>query len=245
MVMSSSSSRDYGTSVVRSCRLGPGSASRCDSVLVRTPVTRRRVVRSFLRAIGRYWNATPMVQHADHASLITSLPTVEEVLDDHASQLGHDLVAYRNHVYRVVNLCLAIVGDRRVELEKVAVAAVFHDLGIWTNHTFDYIGPSVAIAREHLADRGMAEWIPEIEAMIVDHHKVTTSHANPPILVESFRRADWIDVTRGLRRFGLPRTRIAAVAATWPDAGFHRRLVELTLDRWWRHPLNPLPMVRW
>jgi HD domain len=186
-----------------------------------------------------------MVQYAHYADLLTSLPTVEEVLDDHASELGHDFIAYRNHVYRVVNLCLAIMGDSRVELEKTAVAAVFHDLGIWTNHTFDYIAPSVAIAREHLAARGMADWTPEIEAMIVDHHKVTTSRANPQLLVESFRRADWIDVTRGLRSFGLPRTFIAGVAATWPDAGFHRRLVELTIDRWRRHPLNPLPMVKW
>ena len=201
-----------------------------------------------------------MVQYADYASLITTIPTVEEVLDDHASQLGRDLNAYRNHVYRVVNLCLAIVGDRRVEIEKIAVAAVFHDLGIWTNKTFDYIAPSVAIAREHLTTRGMADWIPEIEAMIVDHHKVTTSRANPhpstiargalsgvegQSLVESFRRADWIDVTRGLRKFGLPRTFIAGVAATWPDAGFHRRLVELTIHQWSKHPLNPLPMVKW
>ena len=83
-----------------------------------------------------------MVQCANYAGLLTSLPTVEEVLDDHASELGHDLIAYRNHVYRVVNLCLAIMGDSRVEIEKIAVAAVFHDLGIWTNHTFDYIAPS-------------------------------------------------------------------------------------------------------
>jgi hypothetical protein len=186
-----------------------------------------------------------MVQYADYAGLITGLPTVEEVLDDHASELGDDLIAYRNHVYRVVNLCLAIVGDSRVELEKIAVAAVFHDLGIWTKHTFDYIAPSVALAREHLVARGMADWIPEIEEMIVDHHKVTPSRANPESLVEAFRRADWIDVSRGLRRFGLARTFVAAVAATWPDAGFHRRLVQLTIDRFWKHPLTPLPMVKW
>src|SRR5262245_44808360 len=201
-----------------------------------------------------------MLQYADPGSFLTSLPTVEEVLHNHASELGHDLIAYRNHVYRVVNLCLAIVGGSRVELEKLAVAAVFHDLGIWTDHTFDYIAPSVARAREHLAARGMAAWIPETEAMIVNHHKVTASRPHPDpstiargalsgvegqSLVESFRRADWIDVTRGLRRFGLPRTCVAAVAATWPSAGFHRRLVELTIDRWWKHPLNPLPMVKW
>ena len=138
-----------------------------------------------------------MVQYASYTSLLTRLPTVEEVLDDHASELGHDFIAYRNHVYRVVNLCLAIAGDSPVELEKLAVAAVFHDLGIWTNHTFDYIDPSVVLAREHLARRGKADWIPEIEAMIVDHHKVTRSRATPQRLVESFRRADWIDVSRG------------------------------------------------
>lgn len=185
-----------------------------------------------------------MLQHADDAALITSHPTIEEVLNDHGSELGHELVAYRNHVYRVVNLCLAIARDR-VELEKIAIAAAFHDLGIWTNKTFDYIAPSVAIAREYLTARGMADRIPEIEAMIVEHHRVTTSHANPQSLVESFRRADWIDVSRGLRRFGLPRTFISAVFATWPDTGFHRRLVELTIDQWRKHPLHPLPMVKW
>jgi hypothetical protein len=187
----------------------------------------------------------PMAQYANSAGVLRSLPTVEGVLHDHASELGHDLAAYRNHVYRVVNLCLALVGDRHVELEKIAVAAVFHDLGIWTNNTFDYIAPSVALAREHLAARGMADWIPEIEAMIVDHHKVTPSRANPDSLVESFRRADWIDVSLGLRRFGLPRTFMAALDATWPNAGFHRRLVELTIQRFWEHPFTPLPMVKW
>jgi len=182
---------------------------------------------------------------AQYANLLTSLQIVEEVMDDHASELGHDLIAYRNHVYRVVNLCLAIVGDSRVELDKIAVAAVFHDLGIWTNHTFDYIAPSVALARKHLTARGLADWIADIEAMIVDHHKVTAARASPQPLVESFRREDWIDVSRGLRSFGLPRKFIAAVAKTWPNAGFHRRLVQLTMDRFWKHPLSPLPMVKW
>ena len=182
---------------------------------------------------------------ADYAALVTSLPAVDQVLDHHVLELGDDFIAYRNHVYRIVNLCLAIMGDSRVELDKIAVAAVFHDLGIWTNHTFDYIAPSVARAREYLAARGLAGWIPEIEAMIVDHHKVTASRASPQPLVESFRRADWVDVSRGLRTFGLPRTFIAAVDATWPSARFHRRLVELALHGFLEHPLKPLPMVKW
>ena len=186
-----------------------------------------------------------MLQCFDEASLLTNLPTVEEVLGNHERLLGTDAIGYRNHVYRVVNLCLAVARDNPVELEKLAVAAVFHDLGIWANHTFDYIAPSVALARAHLAVRGMADWASEIEAMIVDHHKVTSSRSHPPSLVESFRRADWIDVTCGLRTFGVPRPFIATVRYTWPDAGFHRRLVQLTVDRFWNHPLSPLPMVKW
>jgi hypothetical protein len=175
----------------------------------------------------------------------TSIPTVSAVLGNHASALGRDFIAYRNHVYRVLNLCLAIAGEGDpVELEKIAVAAVFHDLGIWTNHTFDYIAPSVALAREHLSTCGHPEWIPEIEAMIVDHHKITSSPPNRASLVEPFRRADWIDVSRGLRTFGVPRSFIASVFTVWPSAGFHWRLLELTVDWSLRHPLAPLPMVR-
>jgi len=181
----------------------------------------------------------PMVQCATYPDLLTNLPTVERVLNDHASDLGHDRIAYRNHVYRVVNLCLAVAGDSPVELEKLAVAAVFHDLGIWTNHTFDYIAPSVSLAHEHLATRRLTDWVPQVEAMIVNHHKVTSSRADGSSLVESFRRADWIDVSCGLRRFGLPRTVVASVIAAWPDAGFHRRLVALTMASVVEAPAQP------
>ncbi len=54
-----------------------------------------------------------MVQCADYAGLLTNHPTIEEVLRDHASELGHDFTPYRHHVYRVLNLCVAIVGDSR------------------------------------------------------------------------------------------------------------------------------------
>src|SRR5262249_42595336 len=182
-------------------------------------------------------------EHVAASGLVTSVVTVDGVLDRHASALGHDFIAYRNHVYRVVNLCLAIVGSRD-DLEKIAAAAVFHDLGIWTDHTFDYLAPSASLVREYLAARSQADWIPEIEAMIMNHHKITHVRANPGGLVEPFRRADWIDVSRGFRRFGLARAFVESLFAAWPSAGFHWRLVELTVDRFRRHPLSPLPMVK-
>ena len=175
-------------------------------------------------------------------ALLTHIPTIDDVLDDHATVLRDDFLAYRNHAYRVVNLCVTFVG--RSELEKIAVAAAFHDLGIWTNGTFDYIPPSIALAHDYLAARAREDWSAEIEGMIADHHKITRSTADPNSLVEAFRRADWIDVTRGLRGFGIRPPLVARLFATWPDAGFHWRLVTLTLDRFRSHPLTPLPMVK-
>jgi len=63
--------------------------------------------------------------------------------------------------------------------------------------------------------------------------------------VEPFRQADWIDVSLGLLTFGLPRARLRAIFARWPNAGFHRRLVQLTLREARRHPLRPLPVLKW
>jgi hypothetical protein len=158
--------------------------------------------------------------------------------------MGRDFVGYRNHVYRVLNLCVEIVGDRG-ELEKIAIAAVFHDLGIWTDKTFDYITASAAIAREYLTSSGHLDWIAEVEGMIGNHHKITPSTAASSRLVETFRRADWIDVTRGVRRFGVPPALVRSLFEKWPSAGFHTHLLTLTLERFRTHPLRPLPMFRW
>jgi hypothetical protein len=188
--------------------------------------------------------ATVVNHGGSEAGFVTVIPLVDGVLDHYAGALGNDFIGYRNHVYRVLNLCLTVTGGRRDDLDKIAVAAVFHDLGIWTSHTFDYIPPSVALAREHLAAGSQADWIPEIEAMIANHHKITRTRARADSLVEGFRRADWIDVSWGFRRFGLARPFIGSLFGTWPSAGFHWRLVELTAAWFPRHPLAPLPMVR-
>jgi hypothetical protein len=180
--------------------------------------------------------------------LLTDVVTVDDVLRRHAPAIGRDLTAYRNHVYRVLNICAGmIVGDGAADtdaLEKVAIAAVFHDLGIWTNLTFDYLDPSDALARDYLVQTGRPAWIPEVSSMIQDHHKITAHRGAPGSLAELFRRADWIDVTHGVRRFGVSRATLAPIFAAWPSAGFHWRLVELTFERFRSHPLTPLPMVK-
>lgn len=167
------------------------------------------------------------------------------MLETHAVELGEDLVAYRNHAYRVANLCAAL-GPRDAEsIEKIAIAAAFHDLGIWTARTFDYLAPSIDLACAHVGCAGHPDWQAGVAGMIREHHKIRRYRGVDAGLVEPFRRADWIDVSRGLLTFGLPRARLRAIFARWPNAGFHQRLVQLTLREARRHPLRPLPVLRW
>lgn len=168
----------------------------------------------------------------------------DALLLGYASIIGKDYTAYRNHGYRMMNYCLALAGSRPDVLEKVGIAAAFHDLGIWTDHTFDYLPPSEGLARDWLLRAGKAEWVEEVVAMVSEHHKLSACDTEQGPLVEAFRRADWIDVTLGMRRFGLPATLLREVNAAFPNAGFHWRLVQLSTWRALRHPLNPLPMFK-
>jgi hypothetical protein len=182
------------------------------------------------------------------AKAIETIAPLDAILDAHAAEIGGDLTRYRNHCYRVANLCAAQSPSSSTgggdDLEKIGIAVAFHDLGIWTDHTFDYLEPSVALAQTWLIAHGRQAWEPEVSEIIRQHHKLTryTGAAGP--LVEPFRRSDWIDVTGGLLRFGVPRAFIRSLYARWPSAGFHRLLVKLELRHLSRHPLNPLPVFK-
>jgi hypothetical protein len=176
--------------------------------------------------------------------VITEIATLDRVLGAHTAALGGDFVGYRNQTYRVANLCVALTPTGREQIEKIAVATAFHDLGIWTDGTFDYLEPSVRLARAYLTRSGRPEWIAEVERTILEHHKVSASRADPSWLVEPFRKADWIDVSRGTVTFGLSSRTVGRILSTWPSAGFHTRLLQLALKRLWTNPLTPLPMMK-
>ncbi|MGQ0700591.1 MAG: hypothetical protein ACT4PZ_20415 [Panacagrimonas sp.] len=177
--------------------------------------------------------------------MLTRFERLDSLLDRHIGVLGADLVPYRNHNYRVVNFCTELLGDREPEtLQKLSIAAAFHDLGIWTDGTFDYLDPSESRALAYLQEIGCAEWAPEISAMVQEHHRIRGARAGGA-LAEAFRKADWIDVSLGLLRFGLPGDFVHQVRTVFPNAGFHRRLVQLSLRQLLRKPWNPMPMMKW
>jgi len=168
-----------------------------------------------------------------------------ELLESRREVMGADYVGYKNHCRRMVAFCLALQPCTEEEQQKVAIAACFHDIGLWTAKTWDYLPPSVLAAVKYLKNCNGESWAEEITLMITEHHKLNTfTDARYP-LVEAFRRADIIDVSLGLLTFGLPRAFISEVKAQYPNAGFHKALVRMALAWFVRHPLNPAPMMKW
>ena len=129
--------------------------------------------------------------------MLTEIPQLDELLAQHAAAMGSDAVPYRNHAYRVANLCIAFAPRDPDTVHKIAIAAALHDMGIWTNGTWDYLRPSIELARSHLELIGKVEWTAEVTAMILEHHKISPYRGRADWLVEPFRKSDWIDVTLG------------------------------------------------
>ncbi len=173
------------------------------------------------------------------------IPLLEEILGQWKNQLGNDYLAYRNHVYRMSYYGFALRDCTEEERRKIVVAACFHDLGIWSNDTVDYLPPSISLARDYLVQNHLQPWIPEIELMIDMHHKLRKYPAEPYPLVEVFRQADLADVSLGVIRSGLPRSLIKAVKARFPNAGFHKRLLKLARTWFSLHPFSPPPFMKW
>lgn len=177
--------------------------------------------------------------------MLVHIPLLDALLEPHADALGADAAGYRNHAYRVVNLGWSLGGGDDEALQRLVIAAAFHDLGMWTAHTFDYIAPSRVLARNHLHASGRDAWIDEVDAMIANHHRVRRCSPDGNDAVERFRRADWADVSCGLLQQGLDPALLACVRNTFPSRGFHCGLARRTLRRALTHPFDPLPMLRW
>jgi hypothetical protein len=173
-----------------------------------------------------------------------SMVLVEEILGARKNDIGNDYSGYRNHVYRMINFCFALHDCNPQEREKVIIAGCFHDLGIWTSNTFDYLPPSIALAQAYLHQYGHDHWMAEVELMIAMHHKLSKYQDTRYPLVEVFRKGDLVDFSLGVVRCGLPKAYIQDVKSRFPNAGFHKRLLQLEGSWVSHHPTHPLPIVK-
>jgi len=168
---------------------------------------------------------------------------IENVLNDFEPLFGPDFFKYKNHVYRVYFNCKFLDEDLDNE-DKYAIASVFHDIGIWTNGTFDYLEPSILQAKKYLCAIDKDDWNDEISSMINWHHKLTIYNSGDSELVENFRKADWMDVTFGLFNFGIKRNKLVEVRKDYPPVGFHFFLLKSAFKYFLKKPADPLPMFK-
>ena len=175
----------------------------------------------------------------------TQHPLIESILSDWKDRIGDDYAGYRGHIYRMFNYCLALHPASQDEKTKLAIAACFHDIGLWSDHTVDYLAPSIEQANRYLQDTGREDWCEEIALMIEWHHKVRPYRDPRFPLVEVFRKGDLVDFSLGFFKCGLSGNQVSAVKSAIPNAGFHRFLLKGARDWFTRHPFSPPPFIRW
>jgi len=171
---------------------------------------------------------------------------IETILQEYQNIIDRDYQGYLNHCKRVAACCLILSQDSREDtIRKIAIAVAFHDIGIWTSKTIDYLEPSVKVMLSYLTLHQLLDWQIEITLMITEHHKLTTTKCSEYPLVEYFRQADYADFSLGLLRSNIPRNEFKKLTSQHPNAGFHKTLVCLGLKRFLQKPWSPLPMFKW
>lgn len=162
--------------------------------------------------------------------IVRHAPLAEEILESHrylarGDDAGWD--SYRAHVYRVINFARALCPTAPDGDDKLATAAAFHDLAVFD--TLDYLVPSITAQDRWLQRTGRQAWSEELAVVIAEHHRLTRYGADRPhaALAEAMRRADLIDVSQGLIRFGLPKTFVREVRRCFDASGFFTRVIPL------------------
>lgn len=180
----------------------------------------------------------------------THIPFLEELFLPWRGVIGDDYQGYRNHVYRMVQFTWAIKESQGETLseddkKKIMIAGVFHDIGIWVKGTLDYLEPSLPPAMKYLQDKQLAHWSDEIRLMITEHHKLHEYKGEHQVIVELFRKGDLVDFSLTLVKFDLPKSYIRDMKNALPNAGFHMGLLKKGFKWFLRHPMNPVPMMKW
>ena len=179
--------------------------------------------------------------------LMTQDAVIESILDPYRAKLGPSLYAgYRNHTYRMVNFARALTRPEPDRDERLAVMAAFHDLPFCLSGDLDYLDSAADLADAWLDVHDRADWRDEIRLMIGHHHKIRPYRGAFAALVEATRKADWIDVTFGALRFGLPRNYVREVESAFPLDGFYPGPAWRMVARYAaKNVLRPIPNLRW
>jgi hypothetical protein len=141
---------------------------------------------------------------------------------------------FRNHCRRLFELTSMLLDAGGIELDRdVAYAiALTHDLGILSERDegTTFLARSFSLFEREMHDQNLAGTSRRVieECMLYNHRVRPVPNLGPQ--AEAFRRAVWIEHTRGHRRYGLDRDAVREVFDRHPRGNFDRVL----LDFFWR-----------
>lgn len=157
---------------------------------------------------------------------------IEKLLTRYTNALGNDYDSYKAHIYRVLTYSMHFLEGDTSNLNIIAAALVFHDIGLWTDKQLGYIKPSCKRAKGILKTLDYTpRQISLAQDIIYWHHKVTDYESDDPYfdrIINSVRKSDWIDATGGLIKHGMPVSHIDKVNKAIPVDKFHQRLLVLS-----------------
>ncbi|PHR59573.1 MAG: hypothetical protein COA44_01125 [Arcobacter sp.] len=167
---------------------------------------------------------------------------IDTILKPYLEVIGSD-IGYINHTKRMLLYALELQDLDDVQKEKFIIALSFHDLGIWTEQSFDYLDPSVCLAQKYLKEHDKMEYKKDVVSMINLHHKLTPIKDND--LAELFRKVDMIDVYWGAVSFGIDKKKMKEIKKAFPNNSFHLTLMKWFGKRLLTKPWSPMPMLKW
>jgi len=180
------------------------------------------------------WEDTPANLPKD-IKIINHTDRIESLLSEYKKDMGNDLQAYKNHIYRVLTFTQHLLGDNNTKHRDVIEAAlVFHDIGLWTNSNLAYLDPSADLAKERMKNEFNAEQLELMYNIITNHHKFKPWTGPNEVIVNAVRKADMIDFSLGFVTKGVSREHIRKVHEVLPNSGFHMALMSLfpTIHGW-------------
>ena len=172
------------------------------------------------------------------------LSSIPHILSKYKDQLGKAYLPYLNHAERVFRIAMQLDREHVLNADRLSIACAFHDLGIWTDGTWDYLKPSEQLCKGHLKETDREQWTEEILLMIRNHHKLLPYSGRSAKTVELFRKADLVDFSAGMIPFSIRRQFYRDLTLEFPLYGFHGHLAKSFWQHFRKRPWNPFPMVK-
>lgn len=135
------------------------------------------------------------------------------------------------HGVRVFRTACELAARRGADVDRevLLVTGFLHDLGLYDSISRGgvYVKDGAEFASELVGKHGWSAERTKLCADAIERHHELRSQWDLGAEVELTRRADLVDVSNGLVRFGLPRTWLRDLSAEVPRDGTYREVARL------------------